>query len=114
MPAGGSPWRMFPFGNNAGTVRNMKRRFLATVEAVGDAVREGRKEKGLTQAQLATRAGVGRRFVVEVESGHMRAELGKVLSILNVLDIHAIALPSLPAEKRLKDIDLDEAMKRFE
>jgi HTH-type transcriptional regulator/antitoxin HipB len=92
----------------------MKRRFLATVEAVGQAVRDGRKEKGLTQAQLATRAGVGRRFVVEVESGHMRAELGKVLSILEALDIHAVALPSIPTEQRLKDVDLDEVMKRFE
>lgn len=44
----------------------------------------------------------------------MRAELEKVLSILEVLEIHAVALPSLPSERRLKDFDMDEHLKRFE
>ncbi|GAA1877811.1 hypothetical protein GCM10009715_25660 [Paeniglutamicibacter psychrophenolicus] len=92
----------------------MKRRFLPTVEAVGNAVREGRGELGWTQAQLATRAGVGRRFVVELESGHMRAELGKDLAVLEALDIHAVALPSVKTDKRLEDVDPAEVMKRFE
>ncbi|WP_411731730.1 helix-turn-helix domain-containing protein [Paeniglutamicibacter sp.] len=91
----------------------MKRRFLATVDSVAEAVREGRKEKGWTQAELAVKAKVGRRFIVELESGHMRAELGKVLGVLRVLDIHAVALPSVASNVRLEDIDLDEELKRF-
>lgn len=91
----------------------MKRRFLATVDAVAQAVREGRQDKGWTQAQLATNSGVGRRFIVELEAGHMRAELGKVLAVLEALDIHAVALPSIPSGKRLEDVDLEQVVKRF-
>lgn len=71
----------------------MKRRSLHTPEAVAEAIREGRASMKLSQAQLARNAGVGRRFIVDVESGHNRAELGKVLDVLKALDIHAMALP---------------------
>lgn len=91
----------------------MKRRFLATVEAVGKAVRDGRSEKGWTQGELAEKAGVGRRFVVELEAGHMRAELGKVLNVLEALDVHAVALPSIRSKKKLADVNLKESLKRF-
>lgn len=92
----------------------MKRRFFNTVEAVGQAVREARREQGLTQGELASKANVGRRFIVELEAGHLRAELGKVLKVLEALGIHAVALPSVRPSQRLDDIDLDEVMKRFD
>lgn len=92
----------------------MERRFLPTVEAVGLAIREGRKSKGWTQGELAVRAKVGRRFVIELEAGHMRAELGKVLAVLETLDIHAVALPSVPSGMNLEDVDLSEVLKRFD
>lgn len=92
----------------------MKRRFFNTVEAVGQAVREARREQGLTQGELASKAEVGRRFIVELEAGHLRAELGKVLKVLETLGIHAVALPSVRPSQRLDDIDLDEVMKRFD
>lgn len=76
----------------------MKRRFLSSTAAVAEAVREGRAEAHLTQAQLATKAGVGRRFIVDLEAGHERAELAKVLGVLEALDIHAVALPTGPAK----------------
>ena len=44
----------------------------------------------------------------------MRAELGKVLAVLQALDIPAVALPSLKTDKRLEYVDLTEVMKRFE
>lgn len=89
----------------------MKRRFLHTVEAVSRAVREGREEAGLTQAMLAEKAGVVRRFIVDLEEGHPIAELDKVLSVLAALDIHAMALPGPSVTKTFLDIDLDEVLR---
>jgi HTH-type transcriptional regulator/antitoxin HipB len=91
----------------------MKTRHLRTVDAVARAVREERDAHGLTQAQLAEKAGVGRRFIVDLEAGHQRAELAKVLDVLDALDIHAAVLP--PAVKRThpQDVDLDKVIDGF-
>lgn len=102
---------MFPYGNSYGIVNTMKRRFLNTPEAVAMAVRDTRREMGLSQAQLAHNAGVGRRFIVDVEAGHHRAELGKVLDVLNVLDIHAMALPGPEITRTFMDVDLDKLLR---
>lgn len=55
--------------------------------ALGAAVRETRHARGLTQAELARLAGVGRRFIVDLESGHARAELGKTLQVMRTLGL---------------------------
>lgn len=70
---------------------SMEMRSLDTPGAVADAVRDGRRAMHLTQVQLAERAGVGRKFVVELEAGHPRAELSKVLDVLRALDIQPMA-----------------------
>lgn len=87
--------------------------FLNTPDAVGDAVRTERARRHWTQTYLAKQAHVGRRFVVDVESGHPRAELGKVLAVLEALEIHATALPSVATPKRREDVDLKAAVRRF-
>jgi len=91
----------------------MDRMFLATPEAVGQAVRQARLGAHLTQAQLARAAGVGRRFIVDVEAGHPRAELAKVLAVLEAVGIHAMALPAAPERKGPDGVNLDEVVARF-
>jgi y4mF family transcriptional regulator len=90
----------------------MRNRFLATVDDVAQTVRSERAVARLTQAQLAEKAGVSRRFVADVEAGHPRAELAKVLQVLEALDVHALALPSVSSGKRLEDVDPDEVIRR--
>ncbi|MDR0626918.1 MAG: helix-turn-helix transcriptional regulator [Bifidobacteriaceae bacterium] len=58
-----------------------------TVESLGEQVRCARRAQLLTQAQLAARAGVGRRFVLDIEAGHPRAELAKSLQVLSALGL---------------------------
>lgn len=70
-------------------------------------MREARTEFGLTQAQLAVKAGVGRRFIVDLEAGHDRAELAKVLEVLRALGIHASVSPPAVKRTRPQDVDLD-------
>ena len=58
---------------------------INTPEALGSAVQAARKRLGLTQPQLALAAGVGVRFVVELEAGKPTVRLEKVLSVLQAL-----------------------------
>jgi len=51
---------------------------------IGNFVRERRKANGLTQAELAGLARVGRRFVSELESGKSTLQLAKVDAVLSV------------------------------
>ena len=56
-----------------------------TTQDLGLAVYRTRKQQGLTQAELALAAGVGLRFVVELEAGKRTVRLEKVLQVLQAL-----------------------------
>lgn len=60
---------------------------LNSVKSIGELIRKERKGQGLTQEQLAGVCGVGKRFIVELESGKDTIQLGKALHILNMLGI---------------------------
>lgn len=56
-----------------------------TPKDIGEIVRQTRKAQGLRQDQLAAAAGVGLRFLVELEAGKATAQLGKALGVLAAL-----------------------------
>ena len=56
-----------------------------TPEEVGRIVRAARRAQGLRQDQLAGAAGVGVRFLVELEAGKATAQIGKALAVLAAL-----------------------------
>jgi len=60
---------------------------VTTAEDIGALVRERRRERGLSQQALADSVGVSRQWIVAIEAGKARAELGLVLRLLNVLDL---------------------------
>lgn len=54
---------------------------------LGAGLRERRERAQLTQGQLATRAGVSRGFIIDIERGRRpRAELNRVLAVMRALD----------------------------
>ncbi|MBK5206911.1 MAG: helix-turn-helix transcriptional regulator [Polaromonas sp.] len=59
--------------------------FIDTPAALGNAARTARKQLGLTQPQLALAAGVGIRFVVELEAGKSTLRLEHILRVLHAL-----------------------------
>lgn len=65
---------------------------LRAPEDIGALVKRVRTELNLTQLQLADQAGVGRRFVVELESGKPTAQLGKALRVLSMLGIAIVGV----------------------
>lgn len=65
---------------------------VTEVRELGAAIRAQRRGRGWTQADLADRAQVSRRFVGELEAGQRTgAEIGRVLAVLRALDV-AISL----------------------
>lgn len=84
--------------------------FIRTPQDIGALLRESRKKAGLGQAELARRIGVSRQWVVEVERGKPRAEIGLVLRALNTLDSPLqtdLAMSSYGRIADTPDIDID-------
>lgn len=82
---------------------------VRTPQDIGALLRERRQNAGLDQAELARRVGVSRQWLVEVERGKPRAEIGLVLRALNVLDIPLeVSVPRYAAGVAdTPDIDID-------
>lgn len=64
---------------------------ITTAAQLGALIRQRRKSQKLTIAQCAAFAGVGGRFVSEVERGKPTAELDKVLLLCHGLGIRLTA-----------------------
>lgn len=60
---------------------------ISTVMDVGKAAKLARKAANLTQTELALVAGVGHRFIVDLEKGKETVQFGLVLKVLSVLGI---------------------------
>ena len=54
-------------------------------KALGSTLREARKRLALTQSELALAAGVGLRFVVDLERGKPTVRLEQVLRVIDAL-----------------------------
>jgi HTH-type transcriptional regulator / antitoxin HipB len=58
---------------------------ISSTQQLGVTVKSARKQLTLTQAQLALAAGVGVRFVVELEAGKPTLRLEQVLRVIDAL-----------------------------
>jgi y4mF family transcriptional regulator len=69
---------------------------------LGRALRTARKQLELTQPQLALAAGVGVRFIVDLEAGKPSLRLENVLRVIDALggEIQLIGLPAVATEDR--------------
>lgn len=56
-------------------------------KALASRVRDMRRARGMTQADLATLAGVGRRFLSELENGKPTLRLDAVRAVLRVFGL---------------------------
>jgi HTH-type transcriptional regulator / antitoxin HipB len=91
---------------------------IRSITDLGAAIRERRNQMGLDQAALAKAAGTSRKWLMEVERGKARAEVGLILKTLQALDlaIELIASPQAGTKEvapKAKAInDLLESLKR--
>lgn len=70
-----------------------------TPATVGEIVRATRKAFRLRQDELAGAAGVGLRFIVELEAGKPTAQLGKTLQVLSALGCSVAINPPPEAQE---------------
>ncbi|MGQ4510371.1 helix-turn-helix domain-containing protein [Dermabacteraceae bacterium P7054] len=76
----------------------MDLRRVLTPHDLGAAVKDARASAGLTQAQLAKRAGVSREWLVGLERGaRPRAEFAKIVAVLGALGMQLSVSASVPA-----------------
>ena len=77
---------------------------------LGLVIRDRRRKLELSQTELARKAGVGRQWVVAIEHGKSRAELGLVLRTLSALDLR-LTIDSdgrpLPSSGGMTPVDID-------
>lgn len=74
-------------------------RFVTTVRSINSMrsrVLARRHELGLTQTELAKRAGVSRKWISTFESGSSRAELGLVIRLINTLKLDLVIVDGTP------------------
>jgi y4mF family transcriptional regulator len=73
---------------------------MISASDVGATVKAARRALKLRQADLAAAAGVGLRFLIELEAGKPTVQLGKTLDVLNVLGIDCALAPRSEASSR--------------
>lgn len=79
---------------------------ISSAAQLGTAIREHRSRAGMTQVQLADRAGISSRTLIEIERGHPNGEIGRVLSVLRALDLTITLAPKPPADDADDLLDL--------
>ncbi len=75
---------------------------IDSAPSLGVALRAARKGLGLTQSELALAAGVGLRFIVELEGGKATVRLAQVLRVVDALG-GSLALTGMDAEPAQAD-----------
>jgi len=95
----------------------MKDIILHNAEQLGAAIRLKRKEKKLTQSQLAKLLGAERKWVLNLESGNSKAEIGLILRAIEVLGLRVILIDKTQPERGLYDLKtprLDQVFQRLQ
>ena len=81
---------------------------VTTARELGASLRAHRRRLGLTQEQVARRAQVTRQWLLRLEQGHPKAELGLVLDVARALEV-AVEFRPVP-EQIPGEVDLDQLM----
>ena len=82
---------------------------IRTAVDVGALIRDRRTRLGLKQQSLANQVGVSRQWLIEIEKGKPRAEIGLVLRAIEVLGISLVTgdSPKMKSRKGPPPIDID-------
>jgi y4mF family transcriptional regulator len=88
-----------PFGDTLDSAQEDAMTIETTIKtpaAAGAIIRARRTARGLSQQTLSDVAGVSRKFLIDLEAGHDRAELGKTLAVMTALGLSLAATEPLP------------------
>jgi HTH-type transcriptional regulator/antitoxin HipB len=82
---------------------------------LGQAIKDRRRRLGWDQDELAQRVGASRKWLIEVEKGKPRAEIGLLLRALDALGLRLSLDPATPsspkqASKAVPTVDIDSIL----
>ncbi|QIB50951.1 helix-turn-helix transcriptional regulator [Pseudomonas sp. OIL-1] len=75
---------------------------IKTPVELGAAIKQARKQLGLTQSQLALAAGVGVRFIGDLEAGKPTAHLGLTLTVIQAVG-GELTLTGMPMSEEIRN-----------
>lgn len=89
---------------------------LRTPLDIGQAIRDNRRRLGLDQDDLATRVGVSRKWLIDVERGKPGAPIGLLLRTLDALGLR-VSLDTIGTSRKrpgkpVSTIDIDRVLDR--
>lgn len=94
--------------------------FLRTPIDLGAAIRDRRRRLKLGQDALARRVGASRKWIIDIEKGKPRAEIGLVLRTLDALGLRLSATAddepgrgTSAADAAVPSVDIDEVLDRM-
>lgn len=64
-----------------------------STEPIIEALKEGRKEKGLSQRELSAKAGVPQGHISKIESGLVDLKLSSLIALARILDLELMTVP---------------------
>lgn len=85
---------------------------VCTPADLGAVVRDRRRQLKLLQADFAKQIGVSRQWLIALEGGHARAELGLVLRALDALNIRFDATVEQTGSQAPGAVDIDAIVTR--
>lgn len=88
---------------------------ITSTRDLATAVRGRRQSLGLSQADLATRAGVSRPWLSDVEAGKPTAEIGRVLRLVDALGLRLDLTPenNQNPDEPTTSVDLDTLLDEY-
>lgn len=84
---------------------------VRTPSDLGLLIRERRKNLGLDQQELAKKVGVSRLWIIEIEKGKPRAEIGLVMRTLLALDLEldvSTERAAAPVKRRARAVSIPD------
>lgn len=86
-------------------------KMIRTINDTANAIRGRRMDLGLSQSELARRAGVSRKWISEFEGGKPSAEFHLVLRVLDAVGLR-LAVDTTPDADHGAAIDLDALLEK--
>ncbi|MEI6608011.1 MAG: helix-turn-helix domain-containing protein [Verrucomicrobiota bacterium] len=74
---------------------------VQSVRELAAVIRSLRRERGWSQATLASKAGVGREWIIHLEKARASVELGRVMDTLKALGVRLRIEPQAPSDSEI-------------
>lgn len=87
------------------TVRTYSRHSQQAVQLLGALIRSARKERKMTAAELALRAGISRGLLQRIEKGDMKCEIGAAFEVATIVGVSLFDVSEQSLSRHLRQVE---------